>query len=80
MYHYTSEAELVSIPPIAAYLNEVKARLDLISWWLWYSIKPITVLDIIRRPVFYLKTGRFGDWIPSPPESGTYSAGPNRKS
>jgi hypothetical protein len=30
--------------------------------------KYITILDIFHRPIFYLKTRRFGDWImwPSP--------------
>jgi hypothetical protein len=36
-------------------------------------------LDIIHRPVFYLKTC-FGNWILSPSSGGTYSDGPNKKS
>jgi hypothetical protein len=36
----------------------------------------ITILDIINRPVFYLGTQRFGDWVMSPPSRGTYSVGP----
>jgi hypothetical protein len=31
----------------------------------------ITTLDINCRPVFYLKTQRFGDWIPSSSSDGT---------
>jgi hypothetical protein len=37
----------------------------------------IVILDIIHRPVFYLKTRRFGDWILSSSSSGTYLDGPN---
>jgi hypothetical protein len=37
----------------------------------------ITILNIIHRPVFYLKTQRFGDWILSSSSGGTYSEGPN---
>jgi hypothetical protein len=40
----------------------------------------ITTLDIIRRPVFYLKPRRFRDWILSQSSGGTYSDEPNRKS
>jgi hypothetical protein len=32
----------------------------------------ITILDIIHRPVFYLRTRRFGDWILSPSSGGTH--------
>jgi hypothetical protein len=40
----------------------------------------ITILDILHRPAFYLKTRRFGDWILSPSSSKNYSGGPDRKS
>jgi hypothetical protein len=37
----------------------------------------ITILDIIHRPEFYLKTRHFGDWILF--SGGTYSGGSHRK-
>jgi hypothetical protein len=48
--------------------------------WPWYINVANTILEIIHRTVFYLKTGLFGDWILSPSSDGTYSDGPNRKS
>jgi hypothetical protein len=47
-----------------------------IGLWRWYINITITVLDIIRHPVFYLKHIVFGDWILSPSSSLTYSDGP----
>jgi hypothetical protein len=38
----------------------------------------IAILDIIHRPVFYLKQ-RFGDWILSPFYGGNYLVGPDRE-
>jgi hypothetical protein len=46
---------------------------------IWYSVT-ITILDIIHRPIFYLRTWRFGDWILSPSSGGKYSDEPDRKS
>jgi hypothetical protein len=34
----------------------------------------IVFLDIIHRPVFYLKPQHFADWILSPSSGGTYSS------
>jgi hypothetical protein len=52
-----------------------------IGLWLWYiNIRvTITILDIIHRPVFFLKTRRFGDWILSLSSGRIYSNGSNRK-
>jgi hypothetical protein len=40
----------------------------------------VTIPEIIHRPVSYLKTRRFGDWILSPSSGGSYSDEPNSKS
>jgi hypothetical protein len=40
----------------------------------------ITILDIVHRPVFYLKTRRFGNWIIFSPEVDPTQDVPNRKS
>jgi hypothetical protein len=37
----------------------------------------VTILDIIHRPPFCLKTRRFGDWVLSPSSGRTYSDRPN---
>jgi hypothetical protein len=36
-----------------------------IGLWRWYIKAIITILDIIHRPVFYLKAERFEGWIVS---------------
>jgi hypothetical protein len=41
---------------------------------------PITILDIIFGPVFFLKTQHFEHWILFSSSGGTYSDRPNRKS
>jgi hypothetical protein len=40
----------------------------------------ITVLDITHRSVFYLKPGRFGDWILSPSSDEIFSDKPSVQS
>jgi hypothetical protein len=47
-----------------------------IGFWRWYINITITILDIIHRPVFYLKQYVSGDWILYPSSGGTYSAEP----
>jgi hypothetical protein len=47
----------------------------------WHINITITILNIIHRPVFYVKeTQRFRDCSLSPSSGGAYSDGPNRKS
>jgi hypothetical protein len=43
----------------------------------WHLFLTITILDIIHRPVFYLKIQCFGNWILSSSSGGTYLDGPN---
>jgi hypothetical protein len=44
------------------------------------TLKNNSILDIIHRPVFRLKTRRLGDWILSLPSGSTYSEESNKKS
>jgi hypothetical protein len=48
--------------------------------WCGYINVIITVLDIINRPVFYVKNCHFEDWILSSSSGEVYSVRTNRKS
>jgi hypothetical protein len=54
-------------------------RVRSIGLWRWYINITITILNIIHRPVFYLKTWCFGDWILFPSSGGPIQIGPTER-
>jgi hypothetical protein len=81
MWNLLSWAQQIELRSVSGH-HQVKVTLQLaVSQSVCLGVEPrleLTVLDIIHRPAFYLKT-YFGDRILSPSSSGTYSDGSNRK-
>jgi hypothetical protein len=70
----TSKVMVASRPKISFWPDDSTS-----PWNYGWLFVTITILDIIHRPVFYLKQ-RLGDWILSPSSGWKYSVGSNRSS